>query len=187
MRRWWPRHFLGEDYVTRPSDTGLSKRATKHCPLDLEAGQMTRVANSRTAPRTVEQPAGFPRWTTTRIARPARDLARSTRFYRDLLGLAVLGGFTDHDGYDGVFFALPGGGELELTNGPAEPGPSTDEDLLVLYLSTWGEVAATGRRLTAAGVRHIPSANPYWNRWGRTFLDPDGNRLVIATTERDIP
>jgi hypothetical protein len=47
-------------------------------------------------------------WTAVRLARPARDLDRSTRFYRDLLGLPLLGGFENHDGYDGVFFALPG-------------------------------------------------------------------------------
>jgi catechol 2,3-dioxygenase-like lactoylglutathione lyase family enzyme len=154
--------------------------------LDLEDGQMARVAHSTTAPGTAGQPLpSGPQWTTTRIARPARDLVRSTHFYRDLLGLAVLGGFAGHEGYDGVFFALPGGGELELTTGPAQPAPSTDEDLLVLFLSTTGEVAATGRRLRAAGVRRIRSANPYWNRWGRTFLDPDGYRLVVAATQPD--
>jgi catechol 2,3-dioxygenase-like lactoylglutathione lyase family enzyme len=140
-----------------------------------------------TAPGSAGQQSGsFPRWIATRIARPAGDLARSTHFYRDLLGLTVLGGFAAHDGYDGVFFALPGGGELELTAGPAAPAPSTDEDLLVLYVPTADEVAASGRCLTSAGVRQISSANPYWNRCGRTFLDPDGYRLVIATTEQDL-
>jgi catechol 2,3-dioxygenase-like lactoylglutathione lyase family enzyme len=120
-------------------------------------------------------------WTSMRLARPARDLTRSTRFYRDLIGLPLLGGFENHDGYDGVFFALPGGGELELTAGPARPAPSTDEDLLVLYVQTWSEAAAIGARLTAAGVTRIPNRNPYWDRSGQTFLDPDGYRLVVAT------
>jgi catechol 2,3-dioxygenase-like lactoylglutathione lyase family enzyme len=119
-------------------------------------------------------------WTSVRFARPARDLARSTRFYRDLVGLPSLGGFENHDGYDGVFFALPGGAELELTAGPTRPAPSTDEDLLVLHVQTQAQVAAVGARLTAAGVTRIPNRNPYWNRSGLTFLDPDGYRLVIA-------
>jgi catechol 2,3-dioxygenase-like lactoylglutathione lyase family enzyme len=119
-------------------------------------------------------------WTAVRLARPARDLTRSTWFYRDLIGLPPVGGFENHDGYDGVFFALPGGAELELTAGPAQPEPSTDEDLLVLYVRTWAEVEAIGARLTAAGVTRIPNRNPYWNRSGLTFLDPDGYRLVIA-------
>ena len=119
-------------------------------------------------------------WTAVRVARPVQDLTRSTRFYRDLIGLPPLGGFENHDGYNGVFFALPGGAELELTAGPAQPAPSTDEDLLVLYVETWAEVAAMGTRLTAAGVTRIPNRNPYWNRSGLTFLDPDSYRIVIA-------
>ena len=47
-------------------------------------------------------------WTAVRVARPAQDLTRSARFYRDLIGLPPLGGFENHDGYNGVFFALPG-------------------------------------------------------------------------------
>jgi catechol 2,3-dioxygenase-like lactoylglutathione lyase family enzyme len=124
-------------------------------------------------------------WTAVRLARPARDLSRSTRFYRDLLGLAVVGRFDNHDGYDGVFFGLPGGGELELTTGPADPVPSTDEDLLVLYVGTWDDVRAVGTRLAAGGVTSVPSANPYWNRCGQTFLDPDGYRLVVAVRSDD--
>ena len=114
------------------------------------------------------------------MARPARDLTRSVRFYRDLIGLPLLGGFENHDGYNGVFFALPGGAELELTAGPAQPALSTDEDLLVLYVQTRGEAEAIGVRLTTAGVTGIPNRNPYWNRSGLTFLDPDGYRIVIA-------
>jgi catechol 2,3-dioxygenase-like lactoylglutathione lyase family enzyme len=119
-------------------------------------------------------------WTAVRLARPARDLPRAMRFYRDLIGLPAVGSFENHDGYDGVFFALPGGAELELTTGPTKPAPSTDEDLLVLYVRTWAEVEAIGARLTVAGVTRIPNRNPYWNRSGLTFLDPDGYRLVIA-------
>jgi catechol 2,3-dioxygenase-like lactoylglutathione lyase family enzyme len=126
-------------------------------------------------------------WTSVRLARPARDLIRSTWFYRDLIGLSPVGGFENHDGYDGVFFALPGGAELELTAGPAQPAPSTDEDLLVLYVRTWAEVEAIGTRLTAAGVTRIPNRNPYWNRSGLTFLDPDGYRLVIAADSMPHP
>jgi catechol 2,3-dioxygenase-like lactoylglutathione lyase family enzyme len=64
---------------------------------------------------------GTHRWTGTRVARPVRHLARSAEFYGDLLGLPRRGGFTGHDGFDGQLFALPAGGELELTAGPADP------------------------------------------------------------------
>ena len=57
----------------------------------------------------------------SRIARPTNNLERSVEFYRDVLGLSHTGGFEDHDGYYGAFFALPGGSELELTAGPEDP------------------------------------------------------------------
>ena len=131
------------------------------------------------------QPAEPPRWVTTRVAHPVRDLVRSEAFYRDLLGLRSRGGFTGHDGYDGAFFALPGGGELELTTGPAEPRPGTEEDLLVLYLRSLEEVRRTAADLERAGVPSLNPANPYWARWGRTFLDPDDNAVVIAAVPPD--
>ena len=121
----------------------------------------------------------------SRIAFPVRDLARSIDFYRDRLGLPYTGGFRDHDGYDGAFFALPGGGELEVTTGPGEPSADRDEELLLVLYET--DRAAVQRRrdaLTAAGVRSVPATNPYWNRTGHTVLDPDGYRVVIAIRER---
>ena len=119
------------------------------------------------------------------MAHPSGDLDRSGAFYRDLLGLRPTGGFAGHGGYDGIFFGLPGGGELELTAGPATPRPGSDEDLLVLYLPTLDDVRETAAELEAAGVPTVPAANPYWNRWGRVFLDPDGYAIVIAATPAD--
>jgi predicted N-acetyltransferase YhbS/predicted enzyme related to lactoylglutathione lyase len=124
-----------------------------------------------------------PSWTGTRVAHPTGDLARAVPFYRDLLGLPKRGGFENHNGYDGVFFALPGGGELEITAGPDEPNPGTDDDLLVLYLRSPADVDAVARTLEEAGVPSTQSPNPYWNRWGRTFMDPDGFRVVIAARD----
>jgi GNAT superfamily N-acetyltransferase len=124
-------------------------------------------------------------WTAARVAHPVADLARSATFYGELLDLPRRGGFTGHDGYDGAFFELPGGTELELTTGPAQPKPGADDDLLVLYLSTPEQVGEAADRLAAAGVPAAPAGNPYWARWGRTFLDPDGYRVVLAARDRD--
>ena len=118
----------------------------------------------------------------TRIARPVEELERATRFYRDVLGLPVLASFEGHSGYDGVFFALPGGAEPELTHGPAGPVESSDEDLLVLYAGSDVDFRSVVERLAAAGAQRLEAANPCWNVWGATFLDPDGYRLVIATS-----
>ena len=133
----------------------------------------------------VPDPVAPPDWVTSRVAHPVRDLAVSQAFYRDVLGLPSRGGFTGHDSYDGAFFALPGGGELELTTGPAERRPATDEDLLVLYLRTLEEVGRTAADLERVGVPTARPANPYCARWGRTFLDPDGNAVVIAAVPPD--
>jgi catechol 2,3-dioxygenase-like lactoylglutathione lyase family enzyme len=121
-----------------------------------------------------------PDWTRFRVARPVSDLTRSRAFYESQLGLTVEGGFTDHDGYDGLFLALPGGGELELTTGGPEPTPGTEDDLLVLYLATAEEVAQVVADLAAEGLPRVASGNPYWDRCGATFLDPDGARVVVA-------
>lgn len=112
-----------------------------------------------------------------------RDLDRSTRFYRDVLRLPVLGSFQGHSGYDGVFFGLPGEVELELTRGPTEPIRTHEEDLLVVYVRGAEHFRSVVERLHAAGVERVASPNPYWNLWGATFLDPDGYRLVIASSE----
>ena len=121
----------------------------------------------------------------TRVARPTRDLARAIVFYRDVLGFPNTGGFRDHDGYDGTFFALPGGGELELTAGPARPEPWSDEDLLVLYVADRAALQHWVDTMHANDVASVQAANPYWNRLGLTVLDPDGYRVVIAVRERE--
>ena len=117
----------------------------------------------------------------TRVARPVTELERSTQFYRDVLGLPVLGSFEGHSGYDGVFFGLPGGAELELTQGPSGPVRSHEEDLLVLYVRRQHFRSAV-QGLEAAGAQRVEASNPYWNVWGATFLDPDGYRVVIAAS-----
>ena len=43
-----------------------------------------------------------------RVARHTERLQEVVRFYRDGIGLTQIGGFRGHDGYDGVFLAVPG-------------------------------------------------------------------------------
>ena len=113
-----------------------------------------------------------------RVARHTERLDEVVAFYRDGIGLAEIGGFHDHDGYDGVFLAVPGTGtHLELTAGGGHGAPAPHpESLLVLYLGDEDTVQAVSGRL---GVDPIPSANPYWAEHGVTFQDPDGFRVVL--------
>ena len=114
-----------------------------------------------------------------RVARHTERLDEVVAFYRDGLGLPVIGGFRDHDGYDGVFLAVPGtGAHLELTAGGGHGAPVPHpESLLVLYLGDDEAVRAAAERL---GVDPLAPANPYWAVHGLTFADPDGFRVVLA-------
>jgi catechol 2,3-dioxygenase-like lactoylglutathione lyase family enzyme len=118
-----------------------------------------------------------------RIARPVRDLARTTDVYRRGLGLHVLGGFEDHEGFDGVMLGAPDAEyHLEFTRcrGHVVAPSPTVEDLLVFYLPSAGEWEATCARMLAAGFRQVAAFNPYWDAHGRTFEDDDGYRVVLA-------
>ena len=117
-----------------------------------------------------------------RVARPTRDLVAAAAFYRDLVGLPVLGAFDDHDGFSGVILGLPDATrQLELVAAPdADPAP-TPEDQLVLSLGSPDAVALAAARLEVAGHEPARSPNPYWAAAGAVcFVDPDGYWLVVS-------
>jgi catechol 2,3-dioxygenase-like lactoylglutathione lyase family enzyme len=120
-----------------------------------------------------------------RVARATDDLDAVLRFYRDGLGFTVLGEFRDHEGFDGVMLGRPGTGyHLEFTRCAAHPagrapGP---ESLLVFYLPDRAEWQAAVARIEQAGYGPVRSFNPYWDRAGRTYEDPDGYRVVLQNT-----
>lgn len=114
-----------------------------------------------------------------RVARHTERLDEVVAFYRDGIGLTEIGGFRDHEGYDGVFLAVPGtGAHLELTTGGAHGAPASHpESLLVFYLGDQRAVEAAAARL---GAEPIGPANPYWAEHGVTFTDPDGFGVVLV-------
>jgi catechol 2,3-dioxygenase-like lactoylglutathione lyase family enzyme len=114
-----------------------------------------------------------------RIARHTDRLAELVAFYRDRVGLWETGRFVDHDGYDGVFLALPGtDAELELTTGGNHRGPKPHpESLLVLYFDAQQELDAVAGRI---GHPEVVPENPYWRTRARAFADPDGFQLLLV-------
>lgn len=117
-----------------------------------------------------------------RVARPARDLDAAAAFYRDAVGLPVLGSFEGHDGYSGLILGLPDASrQLELVaSADADPAPSA-EDQLVVYLGSSTRVEAAAARISAAGHQPRVSPNPYWSNVGAVcFVDPDGYWLVLS-------
>ena len=121
-----------------------------------------------------------------RIARPVGDLARSQAMYCRGLGLRVLGSFADHDGFDGVMLGLPGAAfHFELTHcrsHPSLPSPGAEE-LVVFYLPDAAQWRRGCADMLVAGFRAVASFNPYWDRRGKTFEDPDGYRVVLENGE----
>jgi catechol 2,3-dioxygenase-like lactoylglutathione lyase family enzyme len=123
--------------------------------------------------------------TQIRFARPTSQLEAVVRFYRDGLGLAVLGTFSGHAGYSGVMLGLPGTDvHLEFTEherGSPCPAPTRD-NLLVLYIPDARALAALVARMQGAGYSPVAPENPYWLARGTTFEDPDGWRVVLMNT-----
>lgn len=117
-----------------------------------------------------------------RVARPSDDLERLLPFYIDGLGLEILYRFHDHDGFDGVMIGRKGAPyHFEFTRAHghrAGKAPSRD-NLLVFYLPGTNTWEGAVDRMKRAGFVAVPPFNPYWDRLGATFEDPDGYRVVL--------
>lgn len=123
---------------------------------------------------------------TLRVARPTDDLAEVVRFYEVGLGLSRLGSFANHDGFDGVMLGVPGASwHIEFTHRRAHTAgrAPTFDNLLVFYLPDGREWQEAIDRMMAAGYWPVASFNPYWDRFGHTFEDPDGYRVVLQHAE----
>jgi len=118
-----------------------------------------------------------------RIARPTNRLHEVAAMYREGLALEVLGEFEAHDGFDGVMLGHPRAPwHLEFTSREHHDAgrAPTEDNLLIFYLpelAQWEEGCA---RMREAGFVEVPAFNPYWDRSGRTFEDPDGYRVVLS-------
>lgn len=125
--------------------------------------------------------------TRLRVARPTDQMDALIGFYRDILGLPVLGGWRDeggnHNGYDGVLIGLPGiDTHLEFTqhrDGSPCPAPSRD-NLLVLYVDDRAALDKVRDGVVARGGRPVPPENPYWLDRAVCFEDPDGWGVVFS-------
>jgi catechol 2,3-dioxygenase-like lactoylglutathione lyase family enzyme len=117
-----------------------------------------------------------------RIARHTNDLEKIKSFYIDILGLELMGTFENHDNYDGVFIGKPNlDWHLEFTKSNDLANHIFDEDdILVFYPETILEFKALINNLLNNAFSIITSKNPYWNKNGKMFLDPDGYRIVLS-------
>jgi hypothetical protein len=116
-----------------------------------------------------------------RIARHTLQLQPLVEFYK-LLGLEVLGQFSNHNNYDGIFLGLPDAAwHLEFTVSDKAPVHwPDDDDLLVFYPQTAQAYQALIAVLKANCVPSIIPQNPYWQANGKAYVDPDGYGVIIA-------
>ncbi|KAG5982847.1 hypothetical protein E4U55_001254 [Claviceps digitariae] len=120
-----------------------------------------------------------------RIARPTDNIEALLPFYCNGLGFKLFNEFKGHDGFDGVMLAPPGtnpGYHLEFTSkaGHTVGKAPTQDNLLVLYLTELDVYHAAVLRMKEEGFAPVASFNPYWDKFGQTFEDADGYRVVLA-------
>jgi GNAT superfamily N-acetyltransferase len=117
-----------------------------------------------------------------RWAHASNRYDETVAFYRDLVGLPVVGDFTSSFGEDGTIFGLPDTTvQLEIVR--AHPGlnPIAGLDQVVLYLEDEDALATATAQLQSAGLTPDAGQHPYWAANGAvTFRDPDGRGLVLA-------
>lgn len=119
---------------------------------------------------------------TLRVARSSDNLEALLRFYQQGLGLALLYRFEDHEGFDGIMLGHEGSPyhfEFTRARGHIAGRAPTPDNLLVFYLPDPDEWKIAVERMRNAGFDPVSSFNPYWDRDGVTFEDPDGYRIVL--------
>lgn len=117
-----------------------------------------------------------------RVARHTNDLERIENFYIDILGFERLGGFQNHNNYDGVFIGKSGlDWHFEFTQSDSKAKHTFDEeDVIVLYPKTISDYNELENKLVRNNISIITAINPFWNENGKMFQDPDGYRIVIS-------
>ena len=122
---------------------------------------------------------------TFRYSRHTSDLQRIVKFYTEIVGLERLGGFENHDDYDGLFLRLPGQSwHLEFTSSKSKPNNKfDDDDILVFYLNSETELLGVGSRIEKGKILLEEPKNPYWNKNGIMISDPDGFKIIFTVKQ----
>jgi catechol 2,3-dioxygenase-like lactoylglutathione lyase family enzyme len=117
-----------------------------------------------------------------RVARHTNNLEKMEDFYVDILGFERLGGFQNHNNYDGVFIGKSGlDWHFEFTQSEVKANHTFDEDdVIVLYPKTILDYNELINKLLRNNISTITAINPFWNENGKMFQDPDGYRIVVS-------
>ncbi len=121
-----------------------------------------------------------------RVARATNQINKIADMYQIGLELEIIGRFHDHNGFDGVMLGSPGSGyHLEFTQHKNQKAPSSSspEDLLVFYVPNLSEAKRLNEKMIVAGFKKVAAHNPYWDKFGNTYEDLEGFRVVICQRE----
>lgn len=122
---------------------------------------------------------------TLRVARPTDDVDALFTFCCEGLGLKLLHRFKDHEGVDGIMLGEEGAPyhfEFTRTAGHIAGRAPSEDHLLVFYHPDQQVWQSAVDQLRSCGFDPVPSFNPYWDRSGLTFEDPDGYRVVLQNS-----
>jgi predicted enzyme related to lactoylglutathione lyase len=108
------------------------------------------------------------------------DLARTERFYSEVVGLAVERQADDGDGPPMLIARIPGNLDLVFFEGEARAGNSP---ILVFTLEEGG-IDRVVDGLVAAGATIVTPVSHAPGGWSADFADPDGYVLSVYQVER---
>jgi hypothetical protein len=119
---------------------------------------------------------------TLRYTRHTTNLNKIEKFYTEIIGLEKLGGFENHNNYDGLFLGHQNSNwHLEFTVSTEQPKSKFDEDdLLVFYVNTAIELTKIHNRLIKKNVIFEIPKNPYWKENGIMISDPDNFKIIFS-------
>lgn len=117
-----------------------------------------------------------------RFARHTNNLEKLKIFYTQILGFEVLGGFENHNNYDGIFLGKQNlDWHLEFTqSAEIVEFNFNEDDILVFYPETLIEYQLLIENINKNNINFIESKNPYWNQNGKMIIDPDGYRIMVS-------
>ncbi len=105
-----------------------------------------------------------------RIARPTDDLDALFAFYTEALGLnGVMLGHPE----------MPYHFEFTHAHGHKVGRAHKPENLLAFYFANYSSWQEAVNRIESFGASPVRSFNPFWDRHGRTYEDPNGYRIVL--------
>lgn len=118
-----------------------------------------------------------------RFAHASGNYEETVAFYRDVVGVPLIGSFAGSFDEDGTIFGFPDTAvQLEIVRAKVNDGPAAGVfDQVVFYLDNTAAVVAATQPLLAAGLTAQAEPHPYWAARGALiFQDPDGRDVVFA-------